>query len=65
MLMLGTHNVSYVIGQKVVKLEVSTINKYISSMNVGCFKMPNASYTNRYCDTKSYYITVLQSVTTD
>ena len=29
------------------------------------FVIPHSTYINRYCDTKSYYIIVLQSVTAD
>ena len=34
-------------------------------LKVLCFEIAYFSYTERYCDTKSYYIIVLQEVTTD
>ena len=45
MLMLGTHEVSYVIGQIVVNLNMSTFNKHISNLKVKYLEMPNAIYT--------------------
>ena len=37
--------------------------KFSGNLTGKCFEIRNAkSYTNRYCDTKSYYIIVLQAV---
>ncbi len=47
MLMLGTHNVSYVIGRVVVNCNMSVSNKNSSGLKVKSVEIPNATYTNR------------------
>ena len=41
------NNVSYVIGQQVLNLNMDAFNKHISGLKVRCFEMPNAPYSNR------------------